>query len=195
MTRNYENQSPTAFQRLPEHKREEEWIRSFLHEAKVGHIATACDGQPFIVSSSFWYDDKNRKIFFHSNIAGRTRANIEKNPRVCFEASEMGNLLPSNVALEFSLQYRSVMVFGTTEIVSDAEEARRALYGLIKKYFPTMTPGGEFRPITDQELRATTVYAINVETWSGKENWQERAEQSDEWAALGDEWFDPFLFK
>lgn len=193
MPRNYENQSPTAFQRLPENKREDDWIRSFLQEAKVGHIATSWDGQPFITPSTFWFDEKNQRIIFHSNLAGRIRANIERNPKVCLEASEMGKLLPSNVALEFSLQYRSMVVFGTAHILTDPEEARYVLYNLIKKYFPTMTAGKEFREITDKELRATTIYAIQIESWSGKENWKDRADQSGEWTPLDEEWFDKFF--
>ena len=31
MPRNYENQAPTAFQRLPEYKRDEAWIRPDIH--------------------------------------------------------------------------------------------------------------------------------------------------------------------
>jgi len=195
MPRDYKNQSPAAFQRLPEYKREDDWIRAFLQEAKVGRIATSFDGQPFITPSMFWFDEKNRRIFFHSNIAGRVRANIENNPKICLEASEMGKLLPSNVALEFSLQYRSVAVFGAAQIIADPEEARRVLYNLIKKYFPTMTAGREYREITDKELRATSVYAIQIESWSGKENWKDRADQSDEWEALGAEWFDHLLLE
>ncbi len=99
-------------------------------------------------------------------------------------------MLPSNVALEFSLQYRSVVVFGTTRLVSDPQEARRVLYGLIKKYFPLMTPGQEFREITDKELRATSVYALQIEEWSGKENWKDRADQSKEWPPLEEKWFE-----
>jgi hypothetical protein len=48
----------------------------------------------------------------------------------------------------------------------------------------------EYRPITDKELKRTTVYAIEIESWSGKENWKERADQSDEWPVLGEEWFE-----
>ncbi len=195
MPRNYENQSPTAFQRLPEYKREDDWICAFLQEAKVGHIATSADGQSFITPSMFWYDEKHQRIIFHSNIAGRVRANIEQNSKVCMEASEMGKLLPSNVALEFSIQYRSVMVFGNAQIIADPEEARRVLYNLIKKYFPTMTAGKEYREITDKELRATSVYAIQIESWSGKENWKDRADQSDEWTALDEDWFDDFFLQ
>jgi nitroimidazol reductase NimA-like FMN-containing flavoprotein (pyridoxamine 5'-phosphate oxidase superfamily) len=112
MPRDYNGQSPVAFQRLPEYKREDDWIRAFLREAKVGHIASARDGQPFLNPSTFWFDEANHQIIFHSNVAGRVRSNIETNSKVCFEASEMGKTLPSNVALEFSLQFRSVIVFG-----------------------------------------------------------------------------------
>ena len=190
MPRDYLGKSPTAFQRLPEYRRGDDWIRAFLHEAQVGHIASSRDGQPFLTPSIFWFDEENRQIIFHSNVAGRVRSNLETNPRVCFEASEMGRLLPSNVALEFSLQYRSVIVFGTARLVTDPVEARRVLYGLIRKYFPKMQAGREYRQITDKELKRTSVYAIQIEEWSGKENWKDRADQSEEWEPLGEEWFE-----
>lgn len=190
MPRSYEGQPPTAYQRLPHYQREDAWIRAFLRVAGVAHIATHDEGQPFITPSSFWLDEENHQVIFHSNIAGRLRTNLEKNPRVCLEASELGKLLPSNVALEFSLQYRSVMVFGTVHVIEDPQEARRALYGLIGKYFPEMQAGREFREITDKELRATCVYALKIESWSGKENWKDRADQSKEWRPLDEKWFE-----
>lgn len=190
MPRNYENQSPTAFQRRPHLTRDDEWIRDFIKEAKVGHVATSVDGQPFLNPTTFWYDEENHQVIFHSNVAGRIRSNIESNPKVSMEASELGRLLPSNVALEFSLQFRSVIVFGAARIISDPIEARKMLYGLISKYFPGMTAGREYREITDKELRATSIYAIKIEAWSGKENWDERAEQSADWSALDEKWFE-----
>lgn len=189
MPRDYRLESPTAFQRLPEYQRDDEWIRAFLREAKVGHIATVAEGQPFLNPSTFWFDEANHQIVFHSNIAGRIRSNIENDSRVCFEASELGKVLPANVALEFSLQFRSVIIFGHARLIDDPEKARRVMYGLIHKYFPEMTAGKEFREITDKELKRTSVYAIQIEEWSGKENWKDRADQSDEWPALGEEWF------
>ena len=190
MPRDYTNQSPTAFQRMPDYKRDDDWIRSFLREARVGHIASARDAQPFLNPSTFWFDEDNHRIIFHSNVAGRIRSNIEANPKVCFEASELGKMLPSNVALEFSLQFRSVIVFGTVRLITDPDEARSVLYGLIRKYFPLMTAGKEFREITEKELRSTSIYAIQIEEWSGKENWKDRADQSDEWTQLEEMWFE-----
>jgi nitroimidazol reductase NimA-like FMN-containing flavoprotein (pyridoxamine 5'-phosphate oxidase superfamily) len=190
MSRVYQNQPPTAFQRRPHLTKDDGWIRAFLKQAQVGHIATSMDGQPFINPTTFWYDEANHQIVFHSNVAGRVRSNIESNPKVSLEASELGRLLPSNVALEFSLQFRSVVVFGTARIVTDQAEARRLLYGLIGKYFPKMTAGKEYREITEKELRATSIYVIQIESWSGKENWADRADQSDEWAPLDEKWFE-----
>ena len=131
MARDYSNQAPIAFQRRPHLARADEWIRAFLKQAKIGHIASSVDGQPFINPTMFWYDEENHQIAFHSNVAGRIRSNIESNSKVSLEASELGRFLPSNVALEFSLQFRSVVVFGTARVVTDPMEARRLLYGLI----------------------------------------------------------------
>jgi nitroimidazol reductase NimA-like FMN-containing flavoprotein (pyridoxamine 5'-phosphate oxidase superfamily) len=67
---------------------------------------------------------------------------------------------------------------------------RRVLYGLIRKYFPEMIAGKDYRKITDKELKRTSVYAIQIEEWSGKENWKDRADQSDEWPPLDEKWFE-----
>lgn len=190
MAREYIGQNPTAFQRRPHLTKDDAWIREFLKTAKVGHIATSVDGQPFINPTTFWFDEENHQIAFHSNISGRIRSNIEYNPKVTLEASELGKMLPSNVALEFSLQFRSVVVFGTARVVTEPAEARRLLYGLIGKYFPTLQAGEEYREITEKELRATSVYAIKIGEWSGKENWADVADQSDEWNPLDAKWFE-----
>ena len=150
----------------------------------VGHVATRWDNQPFITPTNFWYDAERHEIYFHSNIVGRLRANADRHPEVCFEAFEAGRLLPSNVALEFSIQYQSAVVFGKMRILEDEQEKRRALTSLIAKYFPNMEAGVDYRPITDQELSRTSVYAITIESWSGKRNWKEQAVQSEEWPPL-----------
>ncbi len=184
------DKTPANVQRLREYAQDDAWIKGFLLRARIGHVATRWDKQPFITPTTFWYDLERHEIYFHSNITGRVRANSERHPEVCFEASEAGKLLPSNVALEFSIQYESVIAFGKIRVLENIEEKRRALYGLIEKYFPRMIPGEHYRPITDQELRQTSVYAIAIESWSGKRNWKDRADQCDEWKPLREEWFE-----
>jgi nitroimidazol reductase NimA-like FMN-containing flavoprotein (pyridoxamine 5'-phosphate oxidase superfamily) len=181
--------TPLNKMRHPEYARDDDWIVEFLRHAQIGHIATRSEEQPYITPTLFWYDPQVHEIYFHSNVTGRVRSNAEGYPQVCFEASQAGKLLPSNIALEFSIQYESVIAFGTIRLLEDEAEKKRALYGLIEKYFPTMTPGEHYRPITEKELKRTSVYAIAIHNWSGKRNWKERAHQGDDWPSLGEEWF------
>ncbi|MCJ7662166.1 MAG: pyridoxamine 5'-phosphate oxidase family protein, partial [Anaerolineales bacterium] len=80
--------------------------------------------------------------------------------------------------------YESVIAFGRIRILEDDEEKRRDLYGLMEKYFPAMVPGKHYRSITDKELARTSVYAIAINSWSGKRNWSEKADQSPDWVPL-----------
>jgi len=190
MTKNYDlSHTPPTEMRRPHLAQDDAWIRAFLARAQVGHVATRWDEQPFITPTLFWYDPERHIVYFHSNITGRVRANAERHPQVCFETSEISKLLPSNVAMEFAQQFESVIAFGQIRVVEDPDEQRRALYGLITKYFPGMVAGQHYRPITDQELRPTSVYAIRIDGWSGKRNWKERADQSPDWPALDEAWF------
>ena len=179
MPRSYENQPPTAHQRLPHYQREEPWIREFLHRGEIAHVATRWDEQPFITPTTYYFDEAGHRLIFHSNISGRIRSNIDRRPQVCVEVSEMGKYLPSNIALEFSLQYRSVIVFGKARVIEDLQEKRTVLHKLIDKYFKPMQIDKDYRPATDKELRRTSVYEVMIESWSGKENWKDRADQSD----------------
>lgn len=196
MARTYKNQSPTAFQRQPEYTREEEgWIKSLLHRGEIAHIASHWDLQPFLNPTTYYYDEAGHRLIFHSNIAGRIRANIERHPEVCVEVSEFGKLLPSNIALEFSLQYRSVTVYGKARIIEDENEKRDVLHKLIHKYFGDMQIDKDYRSATDKELKRTSVYEIQIDSWSGKENWKEIADQSDEWPPLDEKWFEFYRTK
>lgn len=175
--------------RRKELAKDDEWIIAFFQRAQVGHVATRWDDQPFITPTTFWYDPDRHEIYFHSNITGRLQANSARHSQVCFEASQAGKLLPSNVALEFSIQYESAIAFGHVRLLDEPEEKRRALYGLIEKYFPGMKAGVHYQPISDAELKQTAVFAIAIQSWSGKCNWPEKAEQSSAWEPLGEEWF------
>jgi nitroimidazol reductase NimA-like FMN-containing flavoprotein (pyridoxamine 5'-phosphate oxidase superfamily) len=187
MPRNFHlDRTPANEMFRSEYACDDHWIEAFLTEVREGHVGTRWDEQPFITPVLFCYDSERREIYFHTNLVGRLKANSQHHRRACFEASRTGKLLPSNVALEFSVQYESVIAFGDIRILEGEDEQRRALYGLLNKYFPEMESGVDYRPITDQELKRTSVYAIAIDSWSGKRNWPERAEQSPDWPALAE---------
>ena len=171
---------------------DDNWIIEFLNKTMVGHISTLNDNQPFINPSSFFYSNNKHEIYFHSNAYGRIRFNTEQNPKVCFECFRSGRLLPSNLALEMSFQYECVIAYGDIRIINSIEEKRIVLNELLKKYFNEMQSGKDYRPITDDELKQTSVYGIKISSWSGKKNWEKQAEQAEEgeWPDLDSKWFE-----
>lgn len=105
----------------------------------------------------------------HTARIGQTRANIEKGAPVCFTVNEMGRLLPAAVALEMSVEYAGVVVFGRASVVDDEAEAAYGLQLLLDKYFHHLQAGADYRPIQREELARTAVYRIEIDAWSGKQ--------------------------
>ena len=147
---------------------DEAWIRSMLSRLPTCALATSADQQPFINVNLFAYDEAAHAIYLHTAREGRTRANVENNSRVCISVHEMGRLLPARTALNMSVEYASVIVFGRAIVVSDEDEARHGLQLLLDKYFAHLESGRDYRPITDDELKQTAVYRVDIEAWSGK---------------------------
>ncbi len=146
------------------------WVRAFVERAPYGFLATVDgEGQPFLNSNIFVYEAARHCIYLHTHRMGRTRDNLEKGDRVAFGIASMGRLLPAPEALEFSVEYSGVTVFGAGRVVEDPEEAKAALQMLLDKYAPHLHPGRDYRATTDEELKRTAVYRIDVEAWSGKQ--------------------------
>lgn len=154
---------------------DETWIRALLHRAPMLTLATVdpTSMQPFLNTNIFVYDEAAHAIYIHTARVGRTPANITAHPRVCLTVSEMGRLLPAEVAIEFSVEYASVVVFGQASISGstpdEQHEAAHALQLLLDKYFPHLQAGSDYRPPIAEELVRTAVYRIAIEEWSGKQ--------------------------
>jgi nitroimidazol reductase NimA-like FMN-containing flavoprotein (pyridoxamine 5'-phosphate oxidase superfamily) len=149
--------------------KDEAWIKSFLKKTPFGMLATEYEGQPFIKPTLFVYDEMEHAIYIHGALVGRMRTNLEKNPRVSFCVAEMGRLLPADTAMEVGMEYASVVVFGTVEVLSNSDQARHGLQLLLDRYFPHLKPGVDYREILQEELDQTSVYRLQISSWSGKE--------------------------
>jgi nitroimidazol reductase NimA-like FMN-containing flavoprotein (pyridoxamine 5'-phosphate oxidase superfamily) len=147
---------------------DEAWIAALLRRAPSGVLATVCDGQPFLNSNIFAYDEPADAIYLHTARTGRTRGNAEAGGRACFSVSTMGRLLPAKTALEMSVEYAGVVVFGKVVVVAGEAEMRHGLQLLLDKYFPHLRPGVDYRPPNEAELARTSVYRLVIEQWSGK---------------------------
>ncbi len=148
---------------------DEAWIKAFLRRAPFGVLGTEWQGQPFVKPTLYVYHEPDRALYFHGALEGRTRTNLEANPRASFCVSEMGRLLPGKKANGFGMEYASVVVFGKVTVVSDMGSVTRALQLLLDKYFPAYKPGKDYPPILPEDASDTTVYCFTIESWSGKQ--------------------------
>ena len=168
-----DSKSPINKVRRRDRAQDADWIRAFLHSGAWGALATVDEGQPFINTQNYVYDEETHVIFLHGARFGRTRSNLEGGAKVCFSVSEMGRILPDEIALEFSVEYAGVTLFGRGGAVEDDAEKARALQMLLDKYAPHLKPDRDYRPANQEELDRTSVFRIDIESWSGKKNEKE----------------------
>lgn len=143
------------------------WIKALLRRGAFGVIATAAGDQPFLNAHNYVYDEAQNCIYFHRSPVGRTSANLERNPRVCYQVAEMGRLYAGRRARDFGVEYRSVVIFGTAHR-AEAQEAAHALRLLMDKYAPHLEYGVDYEGFEPLQPEEVAVYRVDIESWSGK---------------------------
>ena len=169
MARDYNTLPMTHLRRKDRGVEDDNWKKALLKTTPFGAIAMTFNNQPLVNTNIFAYDEETHQIYFHTAREGKTRSTIEKDNRVCFSISEMGRLLPAERALNFSVEYKGVTVFGRVRVVQETEEAKKGLQLLSDKYFPHLKPGEDYETASPEELQRTTVFCIQIDEWSGKQ--------------------------
>lgn len=139
-------------------------INPILDEAIVCTMSFAMEGKPFSIPTAFVrYDDK---IYVHGSVGSHFIREIEKGIPVCITVVLMDALVVAKSAFSFSVNYRSVIIFGEAEQINDAAEKVEALKWLTNKIVPGSW--NYVRPIRDKEIRKTTVLAFKLDKASAK---------------------------
>ena len=100
----------------------DERAREIISRGYSGRLATVGpDGWPYIVPLLYVW--MNGEIWVHNTRArGHFRANVDHEPRVCFEVDDPGKVFPyGRYECDTSVAYCSVVVFGLIRVVSTAE--------------------------------------------------------------------------
>jgi len=98
-------------------------INQFMTCARVGRVGISLKNGPYVVPVGYGYSDN--KIFFHTCNKGLKVKGIRENPNVCFEVDE---------TLSDTSMYKSVIAFGTAEIIDEQNKMIPYLQKLIDKY-------------------------------------------------------------
>ena len=100
-------------------------IVAILQQDLVCRLGLCQDNVPYVVPVNYAYADGC--LYFHSSQQGMKMEMLRANPRVCFEVDVDAQVTTSREACGYSINYRSVIGWGTACELTDAEDKRRAL--------------------------------------------------------------------
>ena len=151
------------------------WIPDFLATQETGVLGLVDDDTPHLVTQLFVYDPEERSIFLHGAQGGRAHDLVAKGdqPRAAFTTSEKGRYIPADEPVNFTVEYSSVVAYGSIGFRTGREEKRDVLEQFMEKFAPQLTAGEDYEPITEESIDRTAVYRLDVESWSGKTGWKD----------------------
>jgi nitroimidazol reductase NimA-like FMN-containing flavoprotein (pyridoxamine 5'-phosphate oxidase superfamily) len=141
-----------------------ELVHSILDEALTCHVGFVQDGQPYVVPTIHARDGET--LYLHGANANRMLKVLGDGMPCCITATLVDELVLARAALHHSLNYRSVMVFGTATEVTDPEEKGRALRLVVEHIASGRAE--EVRGPDETDLRSTKVLAIPIGEASAK---------------------------
>lgn len=101
--------------RIKQQLSDAECIR-ILTEEKRGILSVlGDDGYPYGIPLNHYYDPEDGRIWFHSGMTGHKIDAVRREPKASFCVTDGGTPAPDG----WSLQFRSVIVFGRIEIIED----------------------------------------------------------------------------
>ena len=139
-------------------------MAAILDEALVCHVGFEVEGRPWVVPTAHVRVDDN--LYLHGATGNFALRTLAAGGEVCVTVTLLDGLVLARSAFHHSLNYRSVMLFGVAEPVTDVDEKRAALLALVDHIEPGRS--GASRPPTDEELRATLLVRLAIDEGSAK---------------------------
>lgn len=160
-----ETTSRTQIKRLPQRgEYDRETIYQILDEGLICHVGFAVEGQPFVIPTAYGRIDD--RLYIHGSPASRMLRTLQKGIEVCVTVTLLDGLVLARSAFHHSMNYRSVVMFGTATIVETPEEKLTALKAFTEHIMRRRWV--EVRPPTAQELAGTLVLSLPIEEASAK---------------------------
>lgn len=139
-------------------------IHSILDAGFLCHVGFVIDGQPVVIPTS--YGRNGDTLYVHGSAASRMLRTMASGVEVCVTVTLVDGLVLARSAFHHSMNYRSVVLFGTATLVESADEKTAALRAISEQIVPGRWD--DVRWPTEQELKATKVLALPISEASAK---------------------------
>lgn len=126
--------------------------KDLLMHSKIGRLGCIAEGRPYIVPVNYVFDGD--AILIHA-LHGKKIKAMRENPNVCFQVDE----------IEGDFRWRSIIVYGSYEEITQDGERARAMNALLK-HFPALTPV-ETYIVEGAGTPAPIIFRIRIEKITG----------------------------
>lgn len=164
-----QSQKPAASQRTRVRRHPErgvyepEIIRTILDEGMIAHVGFLVDGKPVVIPTAYGRDD--HWLYLHGSAVAQWAIRGEGNP-ICVTVTLLDGLVLARSTFKHSMNYRSVVIFGEGELITDRVEKLYALERIVEHLVPGRS--AEARDPNDNELQATSVLRVSLDEASAK---------------------------
>src|SRR3982074_2324836 len=141
-----------------------ETINQILDAGFLACVGFCIDGQPFVIPTLYGRDGE--RLYLHGSAASRMLRELETGIPACVTVTLVDGLVLARSAFDHSMNYRSVVAFGTTRKVADPEQKIKSLRVISEHLIAGRWK--DVREPSDKELKATTVLEFLMEEASSK---------------------------
>jgi nitroimidazol reductase NimA-like FMN-containing flavoprotein (pyridoxamine 5'-phosphate oxidase superfamily) len=137
---------------------------AIIDEARIGHVGFTLDGQPYVVPMAAARDGSD--LLIHGSVVSRLMTSLKDGLPCCVTITHLDGIVLARSSFHSSMNYRSVMVFGTASLVSDEAEKKRCLDVFVEHLAPGRL--ADLRESTRKELNATSLLKLPIKSFSTK---------------------------
>lgn len=155
----------TTLRRLPARGRfDRETVNAILDEGLMCHVGFVAEGQPFVIPTI--HARSGDRVYLHGSAASRMLKTLEGGVRLCLTVTLVDGLVMARSAFHHSMNYRSVVVLGDAQAVSDPAEKWEALRTIVEHVAPGRW--AEVREPSAKEMAGTLVLRLPLDEASAK---------------------------
>ena len=139
-------------------------VHGILDAGLVAHVAFVQEGAPVVVPMIYGRVDET--LYLHGARKARVIRLLERSDRACLNVTLLDGIVLARSAFNSSMNYRSVTVFGTPQLVDDHAAKVEALRVISEQSMPGRWD--ELRAPHEREVRMTGVIRLDIESASAK---------------------------
>jgi nitroimidazol reductase NimA-like FMN-containing flavoprotein (pyridoxamine 5'-phosphate oxidase superfamily) len=143
---------------------EKDAVYAVLDEALTSNVGVVRDDQPVVLPMI--HARVNNTLYLHGAKANQLLKGAKRGNALCISITLVDGIVFSRSAFGHSMNYRSVTIFGAAREVTEDNEKLDALRATVEHI--AKRRWDDVRKPNEQELRATSVIAVEIESASGK---------------------------